>query len=96
MDKNIPNISHYQEAYIELIAKKTADKVIERVENRLIGQIKENKNKNHELELRTIEVEKKVFNGYDLKIKHINWKITFLFAAYSAMIAVVIRMAFFQ
>ena len=95
MEKNTPNISQYQEAYIELIAKKTADKIVERVENRLIDQIKDNKDKNHELETRINTVEKKVFNGYDLKFKYINWKITFLFAAYSAMIAVVIRMAFF-
>ena len=95
MDKEHPTLSKYQEAYITMIATKTAKATGKEIEARLCPKIEDNKKQIKEDGKRINAVEKKVFNGIDLKFKHVNWKITFLFATYSVMIVIVIKQAFF-
>ena len=92
---NVPRLTKYQESYIELIARKTAKATGDEIEARLSGSIGEIKEKTEDVDKRLQDVEKKVYNGIDLRFKHVNWKIAFLFATYSVMIVIIVKKAFF-
>lgn len=52
-----PKLTEYQKAYIELVARRTADEI----KNEIVPEIKENTK-------RIVKIEKKVFNGFGTKI----------------------------
>ena len=77
MAKEEPAIHEYQKTYIEFIAQKTAAEI----RKELIEEIKENRR-------RITKIERRVFNGFGIKIN-------ILFILYGIFIALLIKLAFF-
>lgn len=78
MSENDPEMKEYQKSYIELIARKVGDEVCQKIEKRL-----------YDHEKRLLKIEKKVFNGFSVKIN-------VLYGLYSVIIALLIKLAFWK
>ncbi len=86
--KEQPKMDEYQEAYIELIARKTAKAVSDDLEQRLIRHLETANKERDDIDKRLQKVERKMFNG-------INLKINLLYGFYVAMLGILIKLAFF-
>jgi len=95
MNNEQPTLTKYQESYIELIAKKIAKEVAREIEERLTGQISENKNKAQKLDERLQQVERKVFNGFGLRLDKIQWQVGILFGFYVIILGILVKKMFF-
>ena len=73
-----PEMKEYQKSYIELIARKVGDEIYQKLEE-----------KHYDHEKRLSKIEKKVFNGFSVKIN-------VLFGLYSVIIALLIKLAFWK
>ncbi len=78
-------MTKYQESYIELVAKKTGDAI----EGRISVKIEKLDQDIKELSGRIIKVERKIFNGFGMKIN-------LLFVFYAVFIGILVKLAFFH
>ncbi len=85
MKKEQPIMTKYQESYIELVAKKTGDAI----EGRISVKIEKLDQDIKELSGRIIKVERKIFNGFGMKIN-------LLFVFYAVFIGILVKLAFFH
>lgn len=94
--KEQATMDDYQKAYIELIAQKTADHIAEKLEAKIAEQLEKSGEKQNKIDMRLQQVERKVFNGFGLRLDKLKWQIGLLYGIYTIMLATLIKLAFFH